>query len=70
MAAIFCKGGKYCKHRELSIIQMISILIQEQYQYCYQMALAYLERQPLGIDRQTDRQNNDSIDSGIQDKLS
>ncbi|KAL4236563.1 hypothetical protein ACF0H5_004948 [Mactra antiquata] len=41
----------------------------EQYQFCYQMALAYLERQPMGIDRQSDRQTNDSIDSGIQDKL-
>ncbi|XP_052775337.1 receptor-type tyrosine-protein phosphatase T-like isoform X2 [Mya arenaria] len=41
----------------------------EQYQFLYQMALAYLERQPVGIDRQGDRQTNDSIDSGIQDKL-
>jgi len=45
------------------------LCLQEQYQFVYQMALAYLERQPLGIDRQGDRQTNDSIDSGIQDKL-
>ncbi|XP_052229607.1 receptor-type tyrosine-protein phosphatase alpha-like isoform X2 [Dreissena polymorpha] len=41
----------------------------EQYQFLYQMALASLERQPLGMDRQMDRQTNDSIDSGIQDRL-
>lgn len=45
-------------------------VLQEQYQYCYQMALAFLERSPVGIERQADRQTNDSIDSGIQEKLS
>ena len=44
-------------------------VIQEQYQYCHEMAVAYLDRQSMGIDRQVDKQTNDSMDSGIQDKI-
>ena len=42
-------------------------ILQEQYQFCYQMALSYLERQPISIERQTDKSTDKTASLLLED---